>query len=278
MKSFELAWKSADGLDIFARLWEPGMKPRAVLCLVHGIGEHSGRYEHVAAALSHAGYATLAFDQRGHGQSGGPRGHTPSYEALMQDIDALLAQAEKRYPGLPRFLYGHSLGGNEVLNYALRRKPDLAGVIASGPWLRLAFAPPAWKVTLGRLLNGIYPAFSQRTGLETAALSRDPQVVEAYIHDPLVHDRITSRLYFDALDAGFWALAHAAEFPLPLLLMHGGADRLNDPGASREFARAGGSHITFQLWEDDFHEIHNELDQKEVFDLMIIWMDARLAV
>lgn len=253
------------------------MRPRGVVCLVHGIGEHSGRYEHMAAALTRSNYAMLAFDQRGHGRSAGPRGHTPSYEALMQDIDSLLEQAKRRYPGLPCFLYGHSLGGNEVLNYALRRKPELAGVIASGPWLRLAFVPPAWKVTLGRFLNRIYPRFTQRTGLETAALSRDPGVVQAYIHDPLVHDRITARLYVDAFDAGEWALAHAAEFPLPLLLMHGGADRLNDSQASREFARAGGAHITFHLWEDDFHEIHNELDQMEVFDLVIIWMDARLA-
>lgn len=277
MKSSELAWKSADGLDLYARVWEPVMPPRAVVCLVHGHGEHSGRYEHVAAELAHAGYAMLAFDQRGHGRSGGPRGHTPSYEAFMQDIDTLLAQARARFPGLPYFLYGHSMGGNEVLNHALRRKPELAGVIASGPWLRLAFTPPAWKVFLGRLLNRIHPRFTQRTGLETAALSHDPRVVQAYIHDPLVHDKITSRLYVETTDAGAWALAHAAEFPLPLLLMHGGADRLSDPQASREFAKAGGSHITFHLWEDDFHEIHNEPDQKEVFDLVVIWMDARLA-
>ncbi len=276
MKFSDLAWKTTDGLDICARLWEPDTPPKAIVCLVHGHGEHSGRYEHVAEALAHAGYAMLALDQRGHGRSGGPRGHTPSYEALMQDIGLLLEQARARFPRLPCFLYGHSMGGNEVINFALRRKPDLAGVIASGPWLRLAFTPPAWKVTLGRLLNNIHPRFTQRTGLEVAAISRDPRVVQAYIHDPLVHDRISSRLYFDTVDAGDWALAHAADFPLPLLLMHGGADRLSDPQASREFARRGGSHITFHLWEEDFHEVHNELDQKEVLDLVTIWMDARL--
>ena len=278
MKSVELGWKSQDGLDFFARAWEPEQKPRAVVCLVHGIGEHTGRYEHVARALARAGYAMLGFDQRGHGHSGGPRGHTPSYEALMQDIDLLLAQAAERYPHLPRFLYGHSMGGNETLNYVLRRKPDIAGAIASSPWLRLAFVPPAAKVRAGRLLNGIFPRFSQSTGLDINALSHDPKVAEAYRRDPLVHERITARLYLELYDSGAWALAHAAEFPLPLLLMHGGQDRLTSADASREFARIGGSHITLQIWDSDLHEVHNELDREEVFRMMVIWMDARLAV
>ena len=139
MRHIDTNWTSADGLPLVGRCWEPAGEPRAVVCLVHGLGEHSGRYAHVAAALNDAGYAVLACDKRGHGRSGGKRGHTPSYEALMTDIDLLLAQAEQRFPGKPRFLYGHSLGGNEVLNYALRRKPDLAGVVATSPGLRTAF-------------------------------------------------------------------------------------------------------------------------------------------
>src|SRR3990172_4280173 len=111
MKTFETNWKTRDGLDIFARGWEPDRGPKAVVGLVHGIGEHIGRYDHVGAALTQAGYALFGFDQRGHGKSVGARGHTSSYEALMDDIGELLAQAEKRYPGPLRFLYGHSMGG-----------------------------------------------------------------------------------------------------------------------------------------------------------------------
>ena len=134
MQTLEWNWKSSDGIEMYSRGWLPAGKPKAAIVLVHGHGEHVGRYEHVGAALTGGGYALLGFDLRGHGRSGGPRGHTPSYEAYMDDIAAFLAQAGERHPGLPRFLYGHSLGGNLVLNYVLRRRPDLTGVIVTGPW------------------------------------------------------------------------------------------------------------------------------------------------
>jgi len=166
MNTFETQWKSRDGVQFYARGWEPqASTPKGVVCLVHGHGEHVGRYDHVGEALSAAGYALLGFDQRGHGRSAGQRGHIPSYEALLDDIALLLEQAMNRYPALPLFLYGHSMGGNEVINYALRRKPALSGVIATCPWLRLAFEPPALKVALGRMMNRIFPAFAQKSGL-----------------------------------------------------------------------------------------------------------------
>ena len=117
-------------MDLYARGWAPKDKPKAVVALIHGLGEHTGRYAHVGAALTEKGYALLGFDLRGHGKSGGPRGHLPSSEAFMTDIDRFLEETAERYPGLPQFLYGHSLGGLLVLNYALRRKPRLAGVIS----------------------------------------------------------------------------------------------------------------------------------------------------
>lgn len=276
MKTFEMKWKTRDGIDIFAQGWEPDQTPKAVVCLVHGHGEHIGRYANVGAAFTKAGYALIGFDQRGHGKSGGARGHTPSYDALMNDVADLLAQAQKRYAGLPQFLYGHSMGGNEVLNYALRRKPNVLGVIATGPWLRLAFQPPAIQVTLGRLMNNIAPGFTQQSKLETAALSHDPNLVEAYNNDPWVHDKISARMFVEIYNSGEWALEHAAEFSLPLLLMHGGADRLTSADASRAFAKKGNTNVTLHIWEGWYHEIHNELEQAEVFKMEIIWMDARL--
>ncbi len=276
MKSFESSWKSKDGIEIWGKGWEPDLPPRAVVCLVHGLGEHIGRYEHVARAFSESGYIVFGFDQRGHGRSGGRRGHTPSYEALMDDVAALLAQADQRYPQLPRFLYGHSMGGNEVINFALRRKPKLAGVIATGPLLKLAFEPPSWKIGLARIMDRVLPSFTQDSGLEIAALSHDVKVVEAYRNDPLVHGQISARLFIELINSGKWALEHAAEFPLPLLLMHGSGDRLTSAEASREFDKRGGRNITLHIWDDWYHEIHNEPDQEEVFKVTMIWMDARL--
>lgn len=277
MKTFETSWKSADGIDLYARGWEPEGAPRAVVCLVHGLGEHVARYENVATALTAEGFVLFGFDQRGHGRSGGPRGHVPSYNQMMDDIDLLLKQAASRYPGLPTFLYGHSMGGNEVLNFSLRRKPEVKGVIATGPFLRLAFQPPAAQVTLARMMNGIFPTFTQKSGLELAALSCDQKVVDAYVADPLVHDKITARLFVELFDSGEWALNRAGEFTLPLLLMHGSADRLTSANATREFARNGGKNISLHIWDGWYHEIHNEADQAEVFKVMLDWLNGRLA-
>jgi alpha-beta hydrolase superfamily lysophospholipase len=276
MKTFESGWQSKDGIRFYVLGWEPHAKPRAVVCLVHGHGEHVGRYAHVGEAFANAGYVLAGFDARGHGKSGGPRGHTPSYDALMDDIADFLMQMQTSYPGLPRFLYGHSMGGNEVINFALRRKPDLKGVIATGPWLKLAFEPPALQVTLGRLMNNIAPGFTQKSGLDTAALSHDASVVNAYNSDPLVHDKISARLFMGMYEAGLWALDHAAEFPLPLLIMHGTADRLTLAEASRQFAERGGKNVTWRAWDGLYHEIHNEPEKAEVLKVMIDWMDARL--
>jgi alpha-beta hydrolase superfamily lysophospholipase len=272
MEISEWTWKSADGLSMYSRSWTPPGKPKAVVALVHGHGEHIQRYDHVGAALTGQGYAMLGFDLRGHGKSGGARGHTPSYEALMGDIEAFLQQAEARFPGQPRFLYGHSMGGNLVLNYALRRKPQLRGVIATGPWLELAFQPPASQVSLGRLMNGIAPGFTQHSKLDTKGLSHDQAVVSAYEQDPLVHDKISARLFVSIYESGLWALEHAAEFPLPLLLMHGSADPITSAKASQAFAAKAGDKVTLKVWDGMFHEIHNELEKAEVIKVMLDWL------
>ena len=276
MKMREWGWKSADGLEMFAQSWEPDETPRAVVCLVHGLGEHSGRYAHVGKAFVEAGFVLTGFDVRGHGKSGGPRGHTPSYDALMDDIDLFIHLVAGRYPGLPRFLYGHSLGGNFVINFALRCRPELVGVIATGPWLKLAFQPASSKVMLGKIMNNILPGFSQASGLDTRALSHDPEVVNAYENDPLVHDKISARLFLNVFESGLWALDHAAEIPLPLLLMHGGADRIISLEASRQFAASAGDKVTLRIWDGLYHEIHNEPEQGEVFTVMIDWMNTQL--
>lgn len=277
MKSFESSWENKDGTKFYVQGWEPDRKPKAVVCLVHGHGEHVGRYAHVGQAFSKAGYVLVGYDVRGHGKTTGARGHVPSYDALMNDIADFLAQMKVRYPGLPLFLYGHSMGGNQVLNFALRRKPELVGVIATDPWLKLAFDPPAIKVTLGRMMNNIYPAFTQASELETAALSRDPEIVRAYENDPLVHDKISARLFVGLYESGLWALDHAAEFPLPLLLMHGTADRLTSWQASQEFAQRAGKNVTWRAWDGFYHEIHNEPEKAEVLKTMTTWMDKRLS-
>jgi alpha-beta hydrolase superfamily lysophospholipase len=267
----------AGGVRIHTRWWEPDGPPKATVCLVHGLGEHSGRYEAFAARLTAAGFGLCAFDLRGHGQSGGRRGDT-RFAAAHEDIDRLLGDAAERFPGAPRFLYGHSLGGLLVLSYTLQRRPALAGVVASGPALQNALREQKAKVLLVRLLAPLLPNLALPSGLDDTLISRDPAVVAAYRADPLTHDRATLGFGRDAIIAADDALAHAAEFPVPLLLIHGGADRLTYPSGSQAFAAAvGAERCTLIVYDGLYHEVHNEPQQARVSADVVAWLDQHLA-
>ena len=227
----------------------------------------------MAEAFSEAGYAMQAFDLRGHGQSTGQRGHTPQYTSLMDDIADFVEDAQKRYPGLPVFLYGHSMGGNLAMNYALRFPLGLKAVISTGPWLKLAFEPPAVQVFAVKLLNNLAPSMSIESNLDVASLSRDPEVVKKYQTDPLVHSKVSFRLFSAITSAGIWALEHASELKIPMLLMHGSGDKITSATASREFARQAGKLVTLRIWDGMYHEIHNEPEKAEVIQTMVAWMD-----
>ena len=278
-KRSKIKWrfKSQDKLELFAHAFPPEEEPKAVVCIVHGHGEHVERYEHVAHAFNEAGYAVIGYDHRGHGQSDGPRGHIPSYDLLLDDLTRFRLEVKDYYPNIPHFVFGHSMGGNIVLNYMLREKPELAGVIVTGPWLKLAFEPPAVQVFLGRMMNKIAPGFTQESGLDTSALARDPDVVRAYEEDNLIHGKVSARLMVEMMDSGNWALENAKDFPLPLLLMHGGADQITSAEASKSFAeKAPQDKVTFKLWDGFYHELHNEPEKEEVFKTMLEWMDSQI--
>ncbi|MBI3151929.1 MAG: lysophospholipase [Chloroflexi bacterium] len=277
MKHQELTWKTRDGLDIFAQAWEPPViQPRAVVCLVHGLGEHSSRYTHVAEAFGKEGFVLFSYDLRGHGRSAGLRGHISSIEDFMQDIDVMFEQARLYYPGLPLFLYGHSLGGIQVLHYGLLRKPDVKGVIATSSGLRTALENQPAKIMAARVLGALLPKTTLPSGLDSKDLSRNKAVVDAYNNDPLVHDKISLGFGRVMLGITKWTLEHAGEFSLPLLLLHGKADQIAFPSSSMEFAAPLKEKCTLVLWEGAYHELHNEPEQAEVFKTMTLWMDARL--
>jgi acylglycerol lipase len=278
MKHFETNWQSMDGLNIFAQGWEPvEQSPKAVVCLVHGIGEHTHRYAHVAEAFTKSGYVLFGADLRGHGKSEGPRGHFPSIQAVVRDIDMLLDQARSRYPGVPLILYGHSLGGILVLYYGLKQKPDIKGIIATSSGLRTALEKQPVKILAAKLLGSIIPGVSLPTGLDVNSISQDKEVVAAYTADPLVHDRMS--LGFGKIMLGVigWTFTHAKEFSLPLLLMHGKSDTIAYASGSEEIASLVKEKSKLVMWENGWHELHNEPFKEEVFKTMIAWMDGLLA-
>ena len=276
MKNTNWNWQSKDGLEMFSQSWEPENKPKALVCLVHGLGEHSGRYAHVAQVFSEAGYATASFDLRGHGKSGGPRGHLPSFDAYMDDIAEFHKQALEHFPGIPAFLYGHSLGGILVLNYVLRRKPKFAGVISTGAGMRTSLEEQKAKVMAARVLGTLMPATILPSGLVPETISRDPQVVRAYVNDPLVHDKMSLGFGKIMLSEIPWTFEHAHEFSLPLLIMHGKEDKLGYPRGSEEFAGLVPENCTLKLWDGMYHEIHNEPEKDDVFAFTIDWMNSQL--
>jgi len=254
----------------------PTESPQAVIALVHGFGEHAGRYQHVAEFFNANGYAVTACDLPGHGRSPGKRGHVAGYGELLDTVDQLLAYTQSLYPPQPVVLFGHSMGGNIVANYLIRRQPALAAAVIQAPWLRMPTDPPKLEVFVGKLTRGVLPSVQLPTKLDPATVSSDPAVVEAYRNDPLVHDKITPGWYFGALEAQTYAIENAAEINLPTLLMHGTADRLAAFSGAEDLARNAGPNLTLKAWEGFYHELHNEPRKVEVLAYVRTWLQEKL--
>lgn len=272
MTHSEFNWKDSQGLSIYAQEWKPEGPARGAVALVHGLGEHSSRYAHVAGALNREGFGLVSFDLPGHGRSGGTRGHA-SFDGILIEIDHLLEETARRYPGIPRFLYGHSLGGGLVLYYTLKRQPAVQGVIATSPGLIPGTKVPASTMLLAKVMSRVMPSYTLPNGLDVGNLSRDPSIAEAYKKDPLVHDRISARLGLDLLTKGEWTIANANTLAVPLLLVQGDKDHLVSPEATCRFAEAAPKDkITYKVWEGFYHETHNEPEKTQVIQYMIDWI------
>ncbi|MGO4546823.1 lysophospholipase [Paenibacillus sp. 2TAB23] len=268
----------AKGASLFVREWTPVTgKPKAVVCLIHGMGEHGDRYGHVAARFTEAGIAVIAHDQHGHGRSSGKRGHLHSLGAAASDAGLVIESAAERHPGVPIFLYGHSMGGNVAINCALRLRPGIQGLILTSPWLQLAFKPNAAVEWVGRRLAAVMPALQQSTGLNPADLFRPGyEHAAAVVGDPLCHTRITLRTFKEISDGGEWALANASSLHVPMLLLHGTSDRVTSIGASEQLAGVLGDVCSFRRWDGGYHELHNDLEGERTIGELIYWIEQQL--
>ena len=274
MQSEQFTLVSNDGKELHAHCWSPE-NARAVVCLIHGFGEHIGRYHHVAQHLVNQGIAVFGHDQRGHGQTKGKRGHA-QIEGVLNDVEALMKSARVAHLDLPMFLYGHSWGGNIVANYLLRRNiSELTGGILTSPWFALSFEPPSWQISLGKLMASVFPGFTQNTKLNIEHLSRDLQVGQDYLADPLVHGKLSAGLFLETMDSGQYALAHSHKLKLPTLLMHGTDDQITSCSASEQFAQ-GSDRVTFKKWPEMRHETHNEVGKESVLQYLNDWLISQL--
>jgi acylglycerol lipase len=273
--SKELDLIGSDGKKLYAYLWGEPEQAKAIVVLVHGLGEHIQRYQHVAAKFNEHAIAVLSFDQRGHGQTEGKRGLIPSGDQLMDDITSAIKLAREICPGKPVFLFGHSMGSVEVLFYGLTRTEKVTGILATSTPLYLNPAS-AKQRKLAQLFGKFLPGLTMNNGLDANGLSRDVAVVKNYKEDPLVHPMASVRLANFMFDASDYVLAHAKDWKTPLYLAHGTADPICDIRGTDQFAKDVSGDITYKRWEGLYHETHNELNQDETIAAMVNWVDQRI--
>jgi alpha-beta hydrolase superfamily lysophospholipase len=267
---------SLDGLPLKAWLWTVS-RPRGVVVVAHGLGEHGGAYSHVAESLGKlADVDVLAVDLRGHGRSPGPRGVVEHYEEFCDDLRASIAYAAVERPGLPRFALGHSNGGLVVLRAVLDGGLDVAGLILSNPALRVAAPVPAWKLALGRVMRKV-PSLTLDTDVDLNLLTRDPVKVAERRLDPLRHSRINGVIFFGIAEGGETIAERAEEICLPLLLVLGEADPIVDAAfTSQVFERLGSADRTRLVFPEMLHEPLNDLDRAAPLAAIGKWLDDRL--
>lgn len=261
-------------VPLFVDCWQGKAGAGRVLLVVHGLGEHCGRYSHFAQSFGGAFDRVYAYDQRGHGRSGGLRGYAPSFEAFHEDLKAVAAEVVRREPSKKVVLLGHSFGGLVSLNYLLKEKEvPFEKAVISAPLLGVTLRVPGYKKMLGELLGRTLSKVQLTNEINPSHLTHDPVVVEAYVNDRLVHEKITPRLYLDMMITMDWVRAQTGPLPCPVLFVVPGDDRVVSSPATLEFFRA----LKFRDKElleypDFYHESFNEVEKARVFDDVRKWV------
>ncbi|MDJ0649013.1 MAG: alpha/beta hydrolase [Xenococcaceae cyanobacterium MO_188.B19] len=268
----EGTFQGANGLELYYQSWHPPALAKAVLVIVPGIGGHSGIFTRMVEYLLERDFIVYSFDLRGNGRSPGQRGYINNWAEFRLDLAAFLNLVTTKEPDLPLFLIGQSTGGTIALDYVLREPYQLQGLILMSPGLGLGVAP--WKLWLGKILSRILPHFALDTGIDLNTGSRDPEVVAAFAQDPLRHSQGTARLATEFLKTIDWIKAHGTELQVPLLILHGGADRVTLPQSSRIFFdRLKLADKEIREYPDSYHELHHDLNYQEVLADIADWLN-----
>lgn len=265
-------WRTKDRKKLFVQSWQPGEGGSKTILLVHGLGEHSGRYEEWAEKFVEKGFNFVSFDLRGHGKSSGKKGFARSVDVLLDDIDLALHHTRTLFPKTKMVLYGHSMGGNLILNHIIHRNRPLDAMVVSSPWLKLKKEPSKFLLALTPFLSKVFPRTCISNGLDPADISSDPAEAEKYRKDPLNHNKISFRLFREIYDSGQHALRNIFKINAPILVLHGIEDVITSPSASREFVRNTNANTKLKLWDGQYHELHHDTRREEVFGSIISWL------
>jgi alpha-beta hydrolase superfamily lysophospholipase/molybdopterin converting factor small subunit len=273
----EGTFTSFDGTHLFFREWNID-NADAVILVIHGLGEHSGRYSMLAGDFNRAGFSVFSFDLRGHGKSEGKRGHIMSFNEYLFDVDNFKQMLLKRF-SRPLFILGHSMGGLIAMNFTIKNPANISGLITFGPLLRIRARVPEWKKRLGIFLSNRIPSLGMSNGLNPNHLSHDKEVVRAYRNDPLVHTKVTARWFTEITSAMDETFQIALRLNTPVLMLHGSDDMLTDPeGSSSIFELITFSDKTLKFYDGFYHEIYNEIGREKPVNDTIEWIRKKLPI
>lgn len=273
MKYFEEILTAANGSKLFFRRHEVA-EARGEVILVHGFGEHSGRYALLTEFLKAQGYAVSTYDHRGHGRSEGLPGHIEHFSDYEADLSRVVASVRSRDGNRKLFLMGHSMGGLVVLRYLATRNESLAGAVISAPLIGVASPVPAHKLLIARVAARFMPRLRLDNGLDPARLSRDPAIGQAYTADPLVNRQVSARWFFEATKAMEEVMKSAAQITLPVLVMQGSEDHIASVEATqRLFSRISSADKELALCPGLYHEIFNEPEKREIYERVTEWLN-----
>lgn len=265
--------------DLYYRHWSPAENttPNAVVLLVHGLGEHCQRYEHLGKFLNQAGYALSSMDLPGHGKSEGIRGHINSFDTYQDAVLGLYQRTKDLYPGRPIVLLGHSMGGLIAARLLLNHQDKFAAAMLSGAAIQSPQEPPAWQVTIIKTIAKLFPR-TKMLALDASCVSRDPAVVDNYMNDPLVsQEKLSAQFLVRMTDGMEECKRDASKITLPLLVMHGGGDVMTAPEGSKLFVDSVSSDDKqLKIYDGLYHEIFNEPEAESIFGEMVAWMKSRI--
>lgn len=260
------------GLKIYTQAWLPE-EYSANLIIAHGLGEHSGRYAHMADYFNQKGLAVFALDHQGHGKSGGKRGHVPKFDDFVEDLEQFRRQTQEAHPDKPTILFGHSMGALIAFVYLLQYQQNIDAAILSAPPVGIKIEPPAWQKMLVGILKSLAPSLTLNNDIDAAWLSHDQAIVDAYRNDPLVHPKISVALFAGMLQSGARCLEESATITKPTMLVVGGEDQIIDAEAAhRAFDKISSAQKKEIIFKGSYHEIHNDFDKLKEFDAIWEWL------